>query len=220
MAVGQRQRLGAVRADRIFAARRDVSVHRDSIQTRKQIQLFESRDNFSRQDHRKAYRRRLRGLHRQEYFEAARDVSQLFRRDAVSSAEISLAFATTSKTASEREGRFDANTGITVSNSGLNSPIAGYDQVSEFSDRRRREKQDVYDGVLKRSSLEEMWKPQTTDCAVGRKRQRRIYDRHRLDIFSRPTRRRHVSSATAATRTDLSATSISTRKSDGFDNGF
>jgi CubicO group peptidase (beta-lactamase class C family) len=57
------------------------------------------------------------------------------------------------------EGRFDANTGITVSNSGLNSPIADMVKYLNFlvGDPKKR---DIYDGVLKRSSLEEMWKPQ------------------------------------------------------------
>lgn len=58
------------------------------------------------------------------------------------------------------EGRFDADTGITVSNSGLNSPIPDMIKYLNFlvgtgtgSDRI------PYDTVLKRSSLEEMWKP-------------------------------------------------------------
>lgn len=59
------------------------------------------------------------------------------------------------------EGVFDANTGITVSNSGLNSPISDMVKYLNFlvgtgsgSDRT------LYDTVLKRSSLEEMWQPQ------------------------------------------------------------
>lgn len=70
------------------------------------------------------------------------------------------------------EGRFDANTGITVSNSGLNSPISDMVKYLNFligvgtgssSDRV------LYDTVLKRSSLEEMWRPQlpTTVDANG-----------------------------------------------------
>jgi CubicO group peptidase (beta-lactamase class C family) len=57
------------------------------------------------------------------------------------------------------EGRFDANTGITVSNSGLNSPITDMVKYLNFlvGDPKH---QAVYGGVLKRSSLEEMWKPQ------------------------------------------------------------
>lgn len=73
------------------------------------------------------------------------------------------------------EGRFDVNTGITVSNSGLNSPIVDMVKYLNFlignspptgervaaasADRVVGERQSVYDGVLKRSSLEEMWKP-------------------------------------------------------------
>ncbi|HVF46247.1 MAG TPA: serine hydrolase domain-containing protein [Pyrinomonadaceae bacterium] len=57
------------------------------------------------------------------------------------------------------EGRFDANTGITVSNSGLNSPIADMVKYVSFllGDAAGR---DIYDTVLHRSSLEEMWRPQ------------------------------------------------------------
>jgi CubicO group peptidase (beta-lactamase class C family) len=57
------------------------------------------------------------------------------------------------------EGRFDANTGITVSNSGLNSPVSDMIKYVNFlvGDPTKR---DGYDGVLKRSSLEEMWQPQ------------------------------------------------------------
>ena len=55
--------------------------------------------------------------------------------------------------------RFDANTGITVSNSGLNSPIPDMIKYLNFLIGDPRV-QDVYEGVLKRSSLEEMWKPQ------------------------------------------------------------
>ncbi len=55
--------------------------------------------------------------------------------------------------------RFDADTGITVSNGGLNAPMPDMARYLNFllGDAR---KQAVYDGVLKRSSLEEMWQPQ------------------------------------------------------------
>src|SRR5215207_314235 len=57
------------------------------------------------------------------------------------------------------EARFDANTGITVSNSGLNSPISDMAKYLNFlvGDPSRSP---AYDGILKRSSLEEMWQPQ------------------------------------------------------------
>lgn len=57
------------------------------------------------------------------------------------------------------EGRFDANTGITVSNSGLNSPLPDMINYLNFLVGDPK-KQNVYDAVLKRSSLEEMWRPQ------------------------------------------------------------
>ena len=55
------------------------------------------------------------------------------------------------------EGRFDVNTGITVSNSGLNSPIA--DMVKYLNFLTGVGDRSLYDVVLTRSSLEEMWKP-------------------------------------------------------------
>jgi CubicO group peptidase (beta-lactamase class C family) len=61
------------------------------------------------------------------------------------------------------EGRFDANTGITVSNSGLNSPIADMVKYLNFlTGVRTGSGSDpaIYETILKRSSLEEMWKPQ------------------------------------------------------------
>jgi CubicO group peptidase (beta-lactamase class C family) len=56
-------------------------------------------------------------------------------------------------------GHFDANTGITVSNGGLNAPLPDMVKYVNFllGDPKN---QAVYDGVLKRSSLEEMWRPQ------------------------------------------------------------
>ena len=59
------------------------------------------------------------------------------------------------------QGKFDANTGITVSNSGLNSPIPDMIKYLNFLVGDAK-KQDIYNGVLKRSSLEEMWQPQLT----------------------------------------------------------
>ena len=57
------------------------------------------------------------------------------------------------------EGRFDANTGITVSNSGLNAPLGDMVKWVSFL-LGNQKKGEVYDLVLKRSSLEEMWQPQ------------------------------------------------------------
>jgi CubicO group peptidase (beta-lactamase class C family) len=56
-------------------------------------------------------------------------------------------------------GRFDVDTGITVSNGGLNSPLPDMVKYINFlaGDYRR---QAIYDQVLKRSSLEEMFQPQ------------------------------------------------------------
>lgn len=55
--------------------------------------------------------------------------------------------------------RFDVDTGITVSNGGLNSPLTDMIKYINFltGDAKKR---DVYEQILKRSSLEEMWKPQ------------------------------------------------------------
>ena len=53
--------------------------------------------------------------------------------------------------------RFDADSGITVSNSGLNSPLPDMIKYLNFlvGDDSKKE---IYDGILKRSSLEEMFK--------------------------------------------------------------
>jgi CubicO group peptidase (beta-lactamase class C family) len=53
---------------------------------------------------------------------------------------------------------FDVDTGITVSNGGLNAPLADFAKYLNFlmGDPKR---QAEYDGILKRSSLEEMFKP-------------------------------------------------------------
>jgi CubicO group peptidase (beta-lactamase class C family) len=59
------------------------------------------------------------------------------------------------------EARFDHNTGITVSNGGLNAPLPDMAKYMAFliGDPALAP---VYDGVLRRSSLEEMWKPVVT----------------------------------------------------------
>jgi CubicO group peptidase (beta-lactamase class C family) len=54
------------------------------------------------------------------------------------------------------EGRFDANSGITVSNSGLNSPLPDMIKYLNFL-IGDSQKQEIYEGILKRSSLEEMF---------------------------------------------------------------
>jgi CubicO group peptidase (beta-lactamase class C family) len=59
-----------------------------------------------------------------------------------------------------RPAPFDANTGITVSNGGLNAPLADMEQYVAFLLGSDRQKKGVYDGVLKRSSLEEMFTAQ------------------------------------------------------------
>lgn len=56
-------------------------------------------------------------------------------------------------------GRFDVDTGITVSNGGLNSPLPDMVKYMNFL-MGNPNKQEVYNAILKRSSLEEMWKPQ------------------------------------------------------------
>jgi CubicO group peptidase (beta-lactamase class C family) len=66
-----------------------------------------------------------------------------------------------------RPAPFDVNTGITVSNGGLNAPIGDMEKYLAFliGDEKR---QAVYDGVLKRASLEEMFVPQLPVATEGR----------------------------------------------------
>jgi CubicO group peptidase (beta-lactamase class C family) len=58
-----------------------------------------------------------------------------------------------------REAPFDFDTGITVSNGGLNAPFGDMARYLAFliGDERRR---DVYDTVLERTSIDEMFTPQ------------------------------------------------------------
>ncbi len=56
-------------------------------------------------------------------------------------------------------GRFDADSGITVSNSGLNSPLPDMIKYLNFLTGADAGKKEIYDGILKRSSLEEMFQP-------------------------------------------------------------
>ncbi len=51
----------------------------------------------------------------------------------------------------------DFDTGITVSNGGLNAPLGDIAKFAYFI-LGSEEKKEIYEGVLKRSSLEEMWK--------------------------------------------------------------
>ncbi|HEX8558255.1 MAG TPA: serine hydrolase domain-containing protein [Pyrinomonadaceae bacterium] len=60
-----------------------------------------------------------------------------------------------------KEARFDADTGVTVSNGGLNAPLPDMVRYVNFL-MGDASKQAAYDVVLKRSSLEEMWRPQMT----------------------------------------------------------
>jgi CubicO group peptidase (beta-lactamase class C family) len=60
-----------------------------------------------------------------------------------------------------RPARFDVDTGITVSNGGLNAPLPDMVKYLNFlMSSRDKHQQAIYDVVLKRSSLEEMWQPQ------------------------------------------------------------
>ncbi|MEO6239153.1 MAG: serine hydrolase domain-containing protein [Vicinamibacterales bacterium] len=62
-----------------------------------------------------------------------------------------------------REARFDFDSGITVSNGGLNAPFDDMARYLGFligPSGQPRAGQAIYDTVLKRSSLEEMWTPQ------------------------------------------------------------
>lgn len=61
--------------------------------------------------------------------------------------------------------RWNLDTGITVSNGGLNSPLTDMVKYLNFL-MGDPQKQAVYDRVLKRSSLEEMWRP-LVDVSTG-----------------------------------------------------
>jgi len=62
--------------------------------------------------------------------------------------------------ASVKEARFDFDTGITVMNGGLNAPIADMAKyLGLLQGSQDRGLQARYDGIIKRTSLEEMWTP-------------------------------------------------------------
>lgn len=68
--------------------------------------------------------------------------------------------------------RFDADTGVTVSNGGLNAPLPDMGKYTNFL-LGEANKQELYDLILKRSSLAEMWQPQLVtqdDFTQGRMR--------------------------------------------------
>ncbi len=58
------------------------------------------------------------------------------------------------------EEPFDFDTGVTVSNGGLMAPIPDMARYLAFLLGREPARAAVYDGVLKRTSLDEMWRPQ------------------------------------------------------------
>lgn len=66
------------------------------------------------------------------------------------------------------EARFDFDTGITVSNGGLNAPLGDMEAYARFLLGEAKTKEAV--GVLKRSSLEEMWTPVALVETVGEDR--------------------------------------------------
>lgn len=59
-----------------------------------------------------------------------------------------------------REQPFDFDTGVTVSNGGLMAPIPDMAKYLAFLLGDEPARRDVYEGVLKRASLEEMWQPE------------------------------------------------------------
>ncbi len=68
--------------------------------------------------------------------------------------------------AGEREAPFDFDTGITVSNGGLNAPLTDMITYLDFI-IGSPERAATYDGILKRSSLEEMFTPQIATDQPG-----------------------------------------------------
>ncbi len=59
----------------------------------------------------------------------------------------------------QAEAPFDFDTGITVSNGGLNAPLPDMAKYLAFLIGGREESRSLYDGVLARASLDEMFKP-------------------------------------------------------------
>ena len=134
LAVGRRQAVASVRADALVAVRRDVSVYRAAVQARDAVQLLESRRDLPRPHHRTAVRRRLRGLHQQEPLHAARhDAAVSSTARPITSSPIDRT-ATSAPTTGVKEQRFDFDTGITVSNGGLERAAWRHGQLAGVPD--------------------------------------------------------------------------------------
>ena len=181
-----RQGLGAVRADRILAACRDVPIHRNSVSSRAAnsatqipaiIFLGKIIEKLSGDDY-EVYidKNILKPLEMyRTYFDATPYHLLKYRSHSY--------YIENGK---RTEGRFDANTGITVSNSGLNSPLPTWSNISIFWSAIRQKA-----GGLRRSAETLIargnvaaadQRPKSMPTATP------IYDRHRPDLFSRQPR--------------------------------
>ncbi len=107
------------------------------------------------------------------------------------------------------EARFDFDTGITVSNGGLNAPLTDMALYLQFL-MGEPVRHGVRRRCSKRSSLEEMWTP-TLARQRRRGRQRRGREDRAVVLHGALRRGRH-SSATAETRTASSHTCTCTRR--------
>ena len=147
-----------VRADQLGAAGRDDAVHGRAVRAGLEVQLLESRRGLPRANH-----RALSGDDYEVY--VTKNILMPLGMRSRSSIARPTTCCRTVRIRYFRDGdgikeaRFDFDTGITVSNGGLNAPFDDMARYLAFliGDRRA---QAEYDVVLKRSSLEEMWTPQ------------------------------------------------------------
>ena len=160
VAVGRRQALASVRADALGAARRDDALHRDPVRAGQQVQLLESRHrSFSAGSSSGCRAKTTRctstknmltplGM-RRTFFDRAPYHLLQHRSHSYTLTDEGL-----------NEARFDFDTGITVSNGGLERAARRHGEIPRVSDGRRRAMRRRHDVVLKRASLEEMFTPQ------------------------------------------------------------
>ena len=202
LAVGRRPAVASLRADRVGAARGDVALHRACCSSRARkyrysnpgiIFLGRIIELLSGDDYEVYITKNILmplGMH-----------AHVLRPRAVSPARAPIAQLLRATTPGSKELRFDFDTGITVSNGGLNAPLDDMAKYLAFLIGGCGERAG-YEGVLKRASLEEMWTPQIrasdgeggsgSDVAGGAVVLRRAPRQRRADRPQRRPERLHL----------------------------
>ena len=172
-----------------------------------EVQLLEPRRHLPRPHHPAAVGRRLRGLRHQEHPDAARDASRTFFDRAPYHLRRHRSHSYLRDDAGLQECAFDFDTGITVSNGGLNAPFGDMAKLPRLPDRRHTSRPE-YETVRwravrsKKCGRRRFARPKAKGAAAATSRRR--------CRSSSSTTAASSSSATAAIRTASSRTSTCT----------